>query len=154
MSINKTPRGSKGAKVDFMLRMTKPLRKVMIKQHRRSGNKFNGMDVLYLSTVGAKSGQRREVPVAYFPDDDGWLIVASAGGSASNPAWYHNIAAHPDQVSVEVDGKRHRVVPEQLEGNRREEAWKRIATSQSRFAGYQEKTDRLLPVIRLAPKDE
>ena len=94
---------------------------------RRKGGKFRGMDVLFLTTVGAKTGERRETPVAWFPDrDQAWLIVASLGGSARNPGWYHNLAAHPDQVWIEVGDRTLRVVPEQLEGNRREEGWQRI----------------------------
>jgi deazaflavin-dependent oxidoreductase (nitroreductase family) len=72
------------------------------------------------------------------------------GGAARNPGWYHNIAAHPDQVWIDIGGDRLHVTPEQLEGQRREEAWRRISASQPRYAGYQEKTDRVLPVLRLA----
>jgi deazaflavin-dependent oxidoreductase (nitroreductase family) len=71
----------------------------MIKQHRRKGDRFQGMDLLYLTTVGAKTGQKRQNPVSRFPDgEDSWLVVASSAGAARHPAWYHNIAAHPDQV--------------------------------------------------------
>jgi deazaflavin-dependent oxidoreductase (nitroreductase family) len=74
----------------------------MMKQHRRSW-KFLGMDLLFLTTVGRKSGQERVTPVAWFPQGDGtWLIVASAAGSAQNPAWYRNIAAHPDRLQIEL----------------------------------------------------
>jgi deazaflavin-dependent oxidoreductase (nitroreductase family) len=123
---------------------------MMIKQHRRKGDKFMGMDVLYLTTIGARTGESRMTPVAYFPDGDAWLIVASLGGAARNPGWYHNMAAHPDQVWIDIGGDRLHVTPEQLEGQRREEAWRRISASQPRYAGYQEKTDRVLPVLRLA----
>jgi deazaflavin-dependent oxidoreductase (nitroreductase family) len=111
-----------------------------------------GMDLLYLTTIGAKTGQKRLTPVARFPDGDGsWLVVASSAGSAHNPSWYHNIAAHPDQVWIEVAGQQLRVTAEQLEGQRREQAWQRIVAGQPRYAGYQRKTDRVLPIIRLSP---
>jgi deazaflavin-dependent oxidoreductase (nitroreductase family) len=111
-----------------------------------------GMDLLFLTTVGRRTGERRETSVAWFPDgDDAWLIVASAAGSAHNPAWYHNIAAHPDQVWIELPDRKLQVTPEQLDGAAREERWKRIVQAQPRYARYQEKTDRLLPVIRLVP---
>ena len=110
------------------------------------------MDLLYLTTVGARTGQKRLTPVTRFADSDGaWLIVASAAGSAHNPSWYHNIAAHPDQIWIEVAGQHMRVEAEQLDGQRREEAWQRIVSIQPRYAGYQRKTDRVLPIIRLAP---
>jgi F420H(2)-dependent quinone reductase len=73
------------------------------------------------------------------------------GGSARNPSWYHNIAAHPDQVWIEVAGQQLRVTAEQLDGEPREAAWQRIVESQPRYAGYQRKTDRVLPILRLSP---
>jgi deazaflavin-dependent oxidoreductase (nitroreductase family) len=124
----------------------------MSRRHRRKGYTFMGMDVLFLTTIGKQTGTRRETPLAWFSDgDDAWLIVASAGGSARNPDWYSNIAAHPDQVWIELPQRTLRVAPEQLEGACREECWKRIIQAQPRYAKYQEKTDRLLPVIRLVP---
>lgn len=127
----------------------------MSDRHRRRDYTFMGMDVLFLTTVGKKTGERRETPVTWFPDgDDAWLIVASAGGAAHNPAWYHNITAHPDQVWIELPGRRLRVTPEQLQGPRREASWRRIVDAQPRYARYQRKTDRLLPVIRLVPADD
>jgi deazaflavin-dependent oxidoreductase (nitroreductase family) len=122
----------------------------MTNWHRRSGDKFQGMDLLYLTTVGAKSGQKRQSTVSRFADgDDAWLIVASAGGATQNPAWYHNIAAHPDQVWVEFGGKQQRVTPSQLAGDERAQAWHRITQAQPRYAGYEKKTDREIPVIKL-----
>jgi deazaflavin-dependent oxidoreductase (nitroreductase family) len=92
--------------------------------------------------------------VSRFPDgQDAWLVVASAGGSAHHPAWYHNIAAHPDQVWIEFGGRQLRVTPTQLDGDARAQAWQRITQSQPRYAGYEQKTDRAIPVIRLSRAD-
>jgi deazaflavin-dependent oxidoreductase (nitroreductase family) len=123
----------------------------MIKTHRRKGDRFMSMDLLYLTTVGAKTGQKRQTALTRFPDgDQTWLVVASAAGSARHPAWYHNLSAHPDQAWIEVAGQQFRVVAEQLKGERREDAWQRIIASHARYAGYQRKTDRVLPIIRLS----
>jgi deazaflavin-dependent oxidoreductase (nitroreductase family) len=117
---------------------------------RRNGGKVMGMDALVLTTVGRKSGAERSTPVAYFADgNDAWLVAASANGAANNPAWYHNIAAHPDQVRVEVTGRKVAVSAEQLHGQAREEAWRRIKNDLPRFAKYEQQTDREIPVIRL-----
>jgi len=116
---------------------------------RRSG-RMMGFNALMLTTFGAKSGAQRTNPVGWFPGkDDSWLIVASANGSAHNPAWYHNIAAHPDKVRIEVNSQVIPVSAEQLHGAERDQAWQQITASAPRFAGYQTKTDRELPVIRL-----
>jgi len=118
---------------------------------RRTG-KIWGINGLILTTVGAKSGAERTTPVGWWPGPDGsWLIVAAANGGARNPAWYHNIAAHPDKVQIEVDGRKIAVTAEQLHGGERAKAWRQIAAATPRFAQYQDKTDRELPVIRLVP---
>jgi len=128
--------------------------KLMARRIRRKGSgKFLDFNVLVLITVGRKTGTERSTPVGWFPGPDGsWLIIASAGGAAANPAWYYNIAAHPDQVQIEVEGRKVAVVAEQLHGEARAEAWQQIIAAAPRFAQYQGKTDRELPVIRLTPR--
>jgi deazaflavin-dependent oxidoreductase (nitroreductase family) len=153
MSVEKLPGGTRGTRQPpgFLARLLVP---IMIRVHRRSGDRFQGQDLLYLTTTGAKSGQRRTNPVARFDDGGGgWIIVASAGGTAHHPAWYHNIVAHPDQVQAEVAGTTHRVSVEQLDGEARERAWAAVIAASPRFEGYTEKTDRVLPVLRLTAID-
>ena len=151
MAIEKLPGGTRGSRTPPSL-LSKIMTPLMVRVHRRSGDRFQGMDLLYLTTVGARSGARRTTPVARFDDGaGGWIIVASAGGAAHHPSWYHNIAAHPDQVEVEVAGRGHRVRVDQLEGEQREEAWARVVEGAPRFQGYLTKTDRQLPVLRLTP---
>ncbi|WP_371400793.1 nitroreductase family deazaflavin-dependent oxidoreductase [Kribbella sp. NBC_00662] len=116
------------------------------------GGKFMGFDALVLRTIGRKSGEERRTPVGWFPGADGSrLIVASAAGAPGNPAWYYNLAAHPD-VLIDVDGETLEVHAEQLHGAERAEAWAQITAAAPRFAEYQVKTDRELPVIKLVPR--
>jgi deazaflavin-dependent oxidoreductase (nitroreductase family) len=147
-----TPAGTRGARQPsgpFFRWMNK----VMSRRLRRKGGKMMGFNALVLMTVGAKSGAKRTNPVGWFPGQDGgWLIVASAAGAARNPAWYYNIAAHPDEVQIEVDGRTIPVRAEQLHGAERDKAWQQITTAAPRFAQYEEKTDRVMPVIRLASR--
>jgi deazaflavin-dependent oxidoreductase (nitroreductase family) len=111
-----------------------------------------GFNALVLTTVGRKSGLERTSPVGWFPGTDGsWLIVASAAGAPGNPAWYYNIAAHPDKIQIEVEGRKQAVTAAQLHGAERAEAWTQITAAAPRFAQYQQKTDRELPIIRLIP---
>jgi len=119
----------------------------------RKGGRAMGFDALVLTTVGRRTGAERQTPVGWFPGNDGsWLIVASAAGAAKNPAWYFNLAAHPDRVSIETRGRRVAVTARELHGPERDEAWKQITSASPRFGQYQEKTDRLLPVIRLTSR--
>ena len=114
----------------------------------------SGRNGLLLSTVGARSGDERVAFVARFEDGDRrWLVVGSAGASARNPGWVHNLAAHPDQVSIEVGRERFRVRPEILAGDERAAAWKRIVAEAPQFGTYETKTDREIPVVRLTALD-
>ena len=134
-------RSPRGALLNWANKMT-------IKRIRKN----NSSDMLVLTTVGRKSGAVRETPVRWFPGGEGsWLIVASANGAATNPAWYYNLAAKPE-VTVDVQGRHVEVTATQLAGTERAEAWKQITASAARFAGYQQKTDRELPILRLTPR--
>jgi deazaflavin-dependent oxidoreductase (nitroreductase family) len=147
-----TQAGTRGARQPSGVAL-RSVNKLVARRLRRKGGQINGFNGLVLTTIGRKTGAARTNPVGWFPGQDGsWLVVASASGAAGNPAWYYNIAAHPDQVQIEVDGQKVAVVAEQLHGAERAEAWQQIAASAPRFAGYQQKTDRELPVIRLVPR--
>ncbi|GAA4623519.1 hypothetical protein GCM10023196_020010 [Actinoallomurus vinaceus] len=127
--------------------------KIAARRIRKGSGQMMGFNALILKTVGAKSGAERTNPVGWFPGPDGsYLIVASAMGASGNPGWYYNLAAHPDKVTIEADGRTVPVTPEQLAGPERDEAWQQIITAAPRFASYQEKTDRELPIIRLRPR--
>ncbi|MEV0235471.1 nitroreductase family deazaflavin-dependent oxidoreductase [Nonomuraea sp. NPDC050786] len=125
----------------------------MNRKIRRGRGTFMGMDVLILNTVGRRSGQPRQTPVAWFADGaDAWLIVASGGGSR-HPDWHANLMAHPDRASIELPGRAAMpVTPHRLDGADHEQAWQRIAAAQPRIAKYQSKSDREYPVIRLTPR--
>jgi len=152
MAFEKTPAGTRGKSMPGVNSpVSKWINNLMVRMARgRSNGRFMGMDTLVLTTTGAKSGQRRDTLLASFPDgDNAWLICAAFGGNAKNPAWYHNIAAHPDQVEIQVRGRKAKVAPVQLSGEERAAAWQRITTDVPRFKGYETKTDRELPIIRL-----
>jgi deazaflavin-dependent oxidoreductase (nitroreductase family) len=153
MPVEKLPGGTRGTRQPpgFLARLLMP---IMMRVHRRSGDRFQGQNLLYLTTLGAKSGELRTNPVARFDDGGpGWIIVASAGGTARHPGWYHNIVANPDQVRAEVSGRTHRVTVDQLDGEPRDRAWAAVIAESPRFQGYTTKTDRVLPVLRLTPID-
>jgi len=152
MAVTKLPPGTYGARQPPTSNpVVKLMARAMAWWHRRRDDRFLDMDLLYLTTVGAKTGQRRQTPVARIADGGAWLIVASAAGAVAHPGWYHNIAAHPDQVWIEVGGVQQRVEVEQLEGTERERGWSQVTSQHPRYADYQRKTDRQIPVLRLTP---
>lgn len=153
MPFEKLPTGTHGATPPprFVMKVMQPL---MTWIHRRRGDQLFGVDLLYLTTRGAKSGELRTNPVARFDDGSGgWYIVASWGGAAKHPAWYHNLAAHPDEVWAEVERRKHRVRVEQLPPEERDRVWRDVISTVGPFASYEAKTDRVLPVLRLTPVD-
>jgi deazaflavin-dependent oxidoreductase (nitroreductase family) len=116
----------------------------------RKGGSFMGMRLLVLNTVGKKTGAARSNPVAWFAgEDDSWLIVASAGGAPKNPAWFYNIGAHPEALSIDVGGSNVPVAATKLAGANRASAWNSITTASPQFNKYESKTEREIPVIRL-----
>jgi deazaflavin-dependent oxidoreductase (nitroreductase family) len=149
MTFTTTPNGSRGARQPKAGRAMAWVNGFAIRRVRKGGS-FMGMRLLVLNTVGAKSGAPRATPVGWFAGDDGsWLIVASAGGAIGNPAWFYNIAAHPDSLSIDVAGVNVPVTAERLEGEDRDRAWASITAASSQFSKYEAKTDRVIPVIQL-----
>jgi deazaflavin-dependent oxidoreductase (nitroreductase family) len=114
------------------------------------GGMFAGMDMLILHHTGARSGRRYEHPLAYFRDGERYVIVASKGGAPVHPSWYHNLLAHPD-VSVELGTETVEVRAAEVTGAERDRLFERIAEQSPQFAGYQQKTERTIPVIALTP---
>src|SRR6516165_8655076 len=62
---------------------------------------FANANLLLLTTTGAKSGERRVSPLAYFRIDGKLIIIGSFAGAPVNPAWVHNLRANP-RARVEV----------------------------------------------------
>lgn len=124
-----------------------------VMRRARQGGEAMGMHLLVLTVPGRSTGEPRSTPVAWFPGEDGsWVVVASANGAARHPAWYHNVAAHPDAVTVELEGRSVPATARELHGEEREREWARIVAAAPRFGGYATKTDREIPVIRLTPR--
>jgi len=150
MPVELTPNGTRGV---TMPRIPKLVQKIAL-PIANLFLKSRGMKILTLTTVGAKSGKEHAVPLAYFPDParpGSWLLVASYGGSQKHPAWYVNMARNPDRIWAEIDGHKTRVTAESVTGPERQAAWDRVVAEQSLYAGYEQKTDREIPIVRITP---
>ena len=115
----------------------------VIEEFRANGGKvggmFEGAPMLLLHHTGAKSGQERVTPLVYLDDNGQYVIFASKAGAPTNPAWYHNLVAHPE-TSIEVGPRRCRSPP------RRSPAKRASACSRSRCSAIPGS-----PIIRRRP---
>jgi len=115
------------------------------------GGPFEGAPVLLLTTVGAKSRERRTTPVMYLPDGERMIIFASLGGAPNNPAWFHNLVANPS-TTVEVGSDTVEVNAVVTSGEERDRLFDQQAALYPQFADYAQKTTRQIPVVALVPK--
>ncbi|MGW1800155.1 nitroreductase/quinone reductase family protein [Streptomyces sp. NPDC001984] len=117
--------------------------------HGRLGGQFEGARLLLLTTTGARTGTRHTAPVGYLPDGgDRVLVIASAGGSPRHPDWYRNLLTHP-QVTVESGVFTYEARAVVLDREERDRAFARAVEANPGWAAYQEKTDRVIPVVAL-----
>ncbi|MCP2266681.1 nitroreductase/quinone reductase family protein [Promicromonospora thailandica] len=145
------PTGTRGARPPGP--MFRRVNRVLAWFARRSRRSLLGTRVLVLTTVGRRTGEPRATPLAWFPGPDGtWRVVASNWGAATNPAWYLNVAAHPDRLTVETGGRTVPVRARELHGAERAEAWRQITARAANFRRYEQGTDREIPVIDLTPR--
>jgi deazaflavin-dependent oxidoreductase (nitroreductase family) len=126
----------------------------IIKEFRTNAGKvggfFAGKTLLLVHTIGAKSGEERINPLAYTTDGDRLVIIASKGGSPTNPDWYYNILAHP-LVTVEVGTNKFQAQAAVASEPERSRLYAKMVEMMPGFADYERKTTRVIPVITLTP---
>jgi deazaflavin-dependent oxidoreductase (nitroreductase family) len=110
---------------------------------------FGATSIVLLTTTGAKSGRTRVNPLAAQVGEDGTLYVfGSFAGGPHNPAWYHNLVAHPE-VEVEFGPEHFTATATPLTGAERDKIFSRQKETVPQFAEYEAKTTRVIPVIAL-----
>lgn len=125
--------------------------------HVRESANF-GNQLVLLHTRGARSGTPRINPVIGIRDRRGWLIAASAAGAPKDPAWAHNLRAHPD-IEIEYSDAdtvaTTMVQARELDGDEYEEAWRRFTHRSPMFERYRERAgdSRRIPLFALTPPD-
>lgn len=112
-----------------------------------------GLPVVRLTTVGAKTGEERTVPVLGLRDGDRWVLVASNWGGEDHPAWYHNLRATPE-VELTHEDRTDRYVAREATEEEREEYWDRATELYLGFEPYRRRSgDRQIPVVVLTPRE-
>jgi deazaflavin-dependent oxidoreductase (nitroreductase family) len=115
------------------------------------GGTWQETPLLLLHHTGTKSGVSRVNPVAYLPDDRGYLIWAANGGAPRNPDWYHNLKAHPN-TRIEVGTEVIDVAAEVATGAERKRLFTRAAERYPQLADLARKTNRVIPMLILTPR--
>jgi deazaflavin-dependent oxidoreductase (nitroreductase family) len=134
------------------------LHRIDLVVYRASGGRatfsswVSGLPVVMLTTTGARTGRRGTLPLVGIPDGDRMVLIASNYGRRHNPAWYHNLRAHP-RASVSVGGVTRRVTAHELDGEERERYFRRGVEVYPGWMQYRRRAaHRRIPVIRLDPE--
>jgi deazaflavin-dependent oxidoreductase (nitroreductase family) len=102
--------------------------------------------IVLVTIRGAKSGKLRYTPLMRVEHDGRYALVASKGGARENPLWYRNLAANPHvelqdgTVTREYDAR-------EVTGAERDAWWERSVAAYPPYAEYQQRTERLIPVL-------
>jgi deazaflavin-dependent oxidoreductase (nitroreductase family) len=116
----------------------------------KRGHLWKGVPTLLLITRGRKTGALRRTALIYGRDGDSYVVVASIGGAPKHPEWYLNLVADPEvrlQVGAEIMAGRARTT----DGDEKKRLWRQMAQIWPQYDKYQEKTDRLIPVVVIDP---
>jgi deazaflavin-dependent oxidoreductase (nitroreductase family) len=140
---------------DFALKTMNSVHRLLVRLSRgRVGLELGGMPVVELTTIGRRSGRPRTVLLtAPLRDGEGYVVVASRGGDDRHPAWFLNLRERPE-VEVAVKGGQRRPMRARIaSAEERAAMWPRIAGRYRNYAGYQERTEREIPLVVLEPRD-
>ena len=138
---------------EFNEKAMKEFNQGLIKEFRANGGKaisgpFVNAPLLLLTTTGAKSGKPFTTPLVYTKDGDRIVIIASKGGFPTNPAWFHNLKAHPT-VTLELGKEKFQAKATITKDPERQRLFDAQAKVMPNFNEYQKNTTRQIPVIVL-----
>jgi deazaflavin-dependent oxidoreductase (nitroreductase family) len=108
-----------------------------------------GEPIVVITSRGAKSGNLRKNPVMRVERDGVYVAIASKGGADDHPEWYYNFVANPEvDLQDGATKKTYRVTL--VEGEERADLWQLAVDTWPTYAEYQTKTERQIPVFKLA----
>lgn len=108
------------------------------------------MKLLHLITTGRKTGKQYERELYYFEHEGALVVTASAGGRPKHPDWYLNLRAN-SHVRVLLGKKEFEATAKEASPAQREKLWAELVSMSPMYAGYQEKTSRIIPMVLLVP---
>ena len=115
-------------------------------------NTMRGVPIIVLTSVGAQSGKLRKTALMRVEHEGRYAVVASKGGAPQHPTWYHNLVANP-HVELQDGAEKRDYDAALVEGAERDEWWARSVAVWPDYAKYQTRTDRMIPVFVLTPRE-
>lgn len=106
-----------------------------------------GIPVVIVAMRGNRSGKVRKIALMRVEHDGEYALVASKGGAADHPQWYHNLVANPDEVELQDGPAPVRVTVREVSGVERDTWWQRAVAIYPPYQEYQQRTDRQIPVL-------
>jgi deazaflavin-dependent oxidoreductase (nitroreductase family) len=128
-----------------------------VEAYERSGGREantlrdTGLPVIIVTMRGGKTGNVRKIALMRVEHGGEYALVASMGGAPTNPVWYRNLTAHPDEVTIQDGPEPFPVRVREVSGDERAVWWDRAVAAYPPYAEYQEKTDRKIPVLVASP---
>lgn len=113
---------------------------------------FAGLPTIILTTIGAKSGLPRILPIACVPDGEKYALVASNFGQPHFPSWYHNLKANAECM-VRVGNRIRTFVAREIHGVEYDHYWKMAVDIYAGYTAYKEMAGRRIPIMLLEPKE-
>ncbi len=112
---------------------------------------LTGLPVVTLTTIGAKSGLPRHVPLMGIPDGDKVVLIGSNFGQSHHAAWYYNLKANP-QATLTMGNQTRPYVAREAEGEERERYYRQASAMYPGYADYRQRAGaRQIPVMVLTP---
>lgn len=119
--------------------------------NKRAVTEIVGLPIIQLTTVGAKTGKTRTMPLVSLFDGEKIALIGSNFGQKNNPGWYYNLKARPE-CTVQINGKPAEYVARQAEGEEREKYWNMAVSYYKGYDLYKIRAaHRQIPVMILEP---
>jgi deazaflavin-dependent oxidoreductase (nitroreductase family) len=109
-----------------------------------------GIPVVIVTMRGRSSGKVRKIALMRVEHEGRYGLVASYGGRPEHPEWYGNLVADP-HVMIQDGPEPHDYVVREVSGDERDEWWERGVAVYPPYAEYQQKTERVIPVLVAEP---
>jgi deazaflavin-dependent oxidoreductase (nitroreductase family) len=107
--------------------------------------------VVFLRTIGARTGEARVTPLTYFTDGDDVILIASNYGRPKHPARYFNVRSHPE-VTLRARGREGRYAARETADAERDRLWALATRWTPPLTRYQTMAGgRTIPVMRCVP---